>query len=138
MNRSARHYLIFETAHGFCGIAWNTTGTIRFRLPARTAEATERSLLRRLAGAEPGAPTPEVIQTVAAARRYFDGEKMDFSDVQLDLDEQDEFFREIYGAARQVGWGRTTTYGTLARELGRVELEGVHLGPPLQQHSLDL
>src|SRR5215468_1643274 len=27
-------------------------------------------------------------------------------------------FERIYAAARQVGWGHTTTYGTLAKELG--------------------
>jgi methylated-DNA-[protein]-cysteine S-methyltransferase len=59
-----------------------------------------------------------VIDVVAAAQRYFDGERTDFSDVKLDLDGQDTFFRQIYAAARQVEWGDTTTYGTLAKELG--------------------
>ena len=113
-----QHYLIFETAGGFCGIAWNDVGITRFQLPARSAEATERHLLRKLVGAEPGTPTPLVLEVVAAAKRYFDGEKVDFSDVRLDLDGQDGFFKQIYDAARQVGWGRTTTYGTLAKELG--------------------
>ena len=36
----------------------------------------------------------------------------------LDLGEQDPFFERVYAAARQVGWGRTTTYGALAKELG--------------------
>jgi methylated-DNA-[protein]-cysteine S-methyltransferase len=113
-----QHYLIFETAGGFCGIAWNDVGITRFQLPARSAEATERHLLRKLTGAERGTPTPFVLEVVAAAKRYFDGEKVDFSDVRLDLDGQDGFFRQIYDAAREVGWGHTTTYGTLAKELG--------------------
>ena len=36
----------------------------------------------------------------------------------LDLGEQDPFFERVYAAARRVGWGRTTTYGALAKELG--------------------
>jgi methylated-DNA-[protein]-cysteine S-methyltransferase len=36
----------------------------------------------------------------------------------LDLDDQDAFFQRIYAAARQIGWGQTTTYGTLAKQLG--------------------
>ena len=48
MGQSAHHYCIFETAGGFCGIAWNDVGITRFQLPTRSAEATERSLLRRL------------------------------------------------------------------------------------------
>ena len=118
MSQTVHHYLVFETANGFCGIAWNGVGITRFQLPARSAEATERNLRRRLPGAEPGAPAPEIIEAVTAVKRYFEGEKMDFSDVRLDLDEQDEFFKQIYAAARRVGWGRTTTYGTLAKELG--------------------
>src|ERR1700738_3657127 len=50
--------------------------------------------------------------------RYFEGEETDFSRFRLDLGEQDPFFEQIYAAARRVGWGHTTTYGTLAKELG--------------------
>jgi methylated-DNA-[protein]-cysteine S-methyltransferase len=118
MGQTAHHYLIFETASGFCGIAWSNAGITRFQLPTRSAEAAERILLPRVPGAEPGAPTPEVVEAVAAVKRYFEGEKTDFSGFRLDLSDQDAFFKQIYAAARQVGWGRTTTYGTLAKELG--------------------
>lgn len=118
MSQAVQHYLVFATAGGFCGIAWSDVGITRFELPTRSAQATERLLLRRLPGAQPGEPTPEVAQAVAAARRYFDGEETDFSRFTLDLGDQDAFCRRIYAAARQVGWGRTTTYGTLAKELG--------------------
>jgi methylated-DNA-[protein]-cysteine S-methyltransferase len=118
MSQAAHHYLIFETAGGFCGICWNNAGITRFQLPTRTATAAERILLRRLPGAKPGAPTPEVAETVAAAKRYFEGEETDFSSAGLDLGEQDPLFERVYAAARLVGWGRTTTYGALAKELG--------------------
>jgi methylated-DNA-[protein]-cysteine S-methyltransferase len=118
MGQTAHHYLIFETAGGFCGIAWSNVGITRFQLPTRRAEATERILLRRAPGAEPGVPTPEVVEAVAAVKRYFEGEETDFSGFRLDLSDQDAFFKQVYAAARQVGWGRTTTYGTLAKELG--------------------
>jgi methylated-DNA-[protein]-cysteine S-methyltransferase len=112
------HYLIFETAYGFCGIAWNDVGITRFQLPARSRDAAERALLRRAPGAKPGTPPPQVAEAVDAVKRYFEGEETDFSGVTLDLGDQDEFFKQIYTAARQVGWGRTTTYGALARKLG--------------------
>ena len=117
MGQTAHHYLIFETACGFCGIAWNSVGITRFQLPTRSAESTERMLLRRVPGAEPGAPTPEVVEAVAAVKRYFEGEETDFSGFSLDLGEQDAFFKQVYAAARRVGWGRTTN-GVLAKELG--------------------
>lgn len=118
MDRTAHHYLIFETASGFCGIAWNIVGITCLRLPTKSAEAAERTLLRRAPGAEPGAPTPAVAKAVAAVKRYFEGEETDFSGFKLDLGEQRAFFEQVYAAARRVGWGRTTTYGALRKELG--------------------
>ncbi len=118
MGRTTHHYFIFETAGGYCGIVWNDAGITRFQLPTRSAEATERLLRRRAPGAEPGEPAPEVADAVAAVKRYFEGEETDFSAVKLDLGQQDAFFAQIYAAARRVGWGRTTTYGALAKELG--------------------
>src|SRR5947207_6283364 len=107
MSRMTHHYLVFETAGGFCGIAWNDAGITRFQLPTKAAEATERILLRRVPGAKPGAPTPEVVEAVAAVRRYFEGERTDFSEFKLDLNDQSAFCNQIYAAARQVGWGHT-------------------------------
>jgi methylated-DNA-[protein]-cysteine S-methyltransferase len=116
---STQHrYFIFETATGFCGIAWNDAGITRVQLPARSAEIAERRLLRRAPGAEPGMPTPMVSEAVAAVKRYFEGNETDFSRLTLDLGGQDEFFKRVYAAARRVKWGHTTTYGTLAKELG--------------------
>jgi methylated-DNA-[protein]-cysteine S-methyltransferase len=118
MGQTAHHYLIFETAGGFCSIARHEVGITRFRLPTKSAAAAELTLLRRMPGAERGTPTPEVIEAVAAVKRYFEGEETDFSGFRLDLGEQDPFFKQIYAAARRVGWGHTTTYGTLAKDLG--------------------
>jgi len=118
MARPTDHYATFETAHGFCGIAWNDAGITRFQLPTRTAAAAERLLLRRRPGAKPAAPPPVVAEAIAAAKRYFEGEETDFSHLTLDLTDQDSVFQQIYASLRKVGWGRTTTYGALARELG--------------------
>jgi methylated-DNA-[protein]-cysteine S-methyltransferase len=118
MSDAQQYYLIFETAGGFCGIAWNDIGVTRFQLPTKDAGSTERLLLRRLSDARPGTPTPEVADAIAAVKRYFAGEEIDFSGVKLDLGEQDAFFNQIYAAAREIAWGNTTTYGALAKQLG--------------------
>jgi methylated-DNA-[protein]-cysteine S-methyltransferase len=57
-------------------------------------------------------------EAIAAVQRYFEGNETDFAQIELDLDGQDEFFRRVYAAARRIKWGQTTTYGTLAGELG--------------------
>jgi methylated-DNA-[protein]-cysteine S-methyltransferase len=117
------HYATFETALGFAGIAWNDAGIVRFQLPSASAEATTRSLLRRVPGAEATEPPPHIADAVAAAKRYFAGERVDFSHLTLDLAGQDDLFRDIYAAARRVGYGETTTYGGLAKAIGRSDWE---------------
>jgi methylated-DNA-[protein]-cysteine S-methyltransferase len=117
MNEAGHEYLVSATRHGFCGIAWNDVGVTRLQLPARTADACERSLLRKAPGAVPGTPNDYVRAVTSAVKRYFEGDAVDFSDVQLDLPQMDGFSQAIYSALRRVGWGRTTTYGALAKEL---------------------
>ena len=118
MNQTEHRYAVFETEAGFCAIAWSERGVSRFQLPDSDAAAAERHLLRRLPAAKPGTPEPWVAAVIADARRYFAGERIDFSNVPVDLEGQDDFFRLIYAATRRVGWGSATTYGTLAKELG--------------------
>lgn len=118
MGDSALCYTIFATAAGVCGIAWNDVGIIRFLLPERNAEAVERHFRRRLPDARTAAPPPEVTEVIAAVERYFAGEPTDFSAVALDLAGADVFFEQVYQAVRRIGWGQTTTYGAIAKELG--------------------
>jgi len=115
----ANHYTVFDTMLGPAGIAWNDAGIIRFQLPSASAEGTRRHLLRRAPSAEEALPPPSIAQAVAAAQHYFAGEKVDFSDCTLDLAGQDDVTREIYAAARRVGYGETTTYAGLAKAIGR-------------------
>ena len=118
MGQSAQHYAVFETAYGICGIAWNDVGITRLLLPERNVEAVERRLRRRLPDAVAGEPTAAVAAVIAAVTRYFAGEPVDFSAVALDLGAQDAVFTQIYAAVRRLGWGQTTTYGTIAKQLG--------------------
>jgi methylated-DNA-[protein]-cysteine S-methyltransferase len=111
-------YHLFETAHGFAAIAWNTRGISSFRLPAPSAEETRRSLLRRLPGAVEGDPSPAIARVIEDAKRYFAGEAIDFSGIEIDLGDQDPLFARIYALVRTFGWGETTSYGAIAKALG--------------------
>ncbi len=108
-------FATFETGLGQCAIAWRGASVTGFMLPGTGAE---RSIRRKLPDAAPGTPPAEVASVIAAALRYFAGERIDFGDVGLDLTGQDPFRVQVYDALRRVGWGETTTYGTLAREVG--------------------
>lgn len=118
MTRPVPRYRLFETAHGVAAIAWHTGGIVSFRLPAAGPEATERAVLRQLPNAIVDEPPSEIAATIAMARRYFDGEQVDFSGVAIDLGAQQSFFAQVYETVRRLGWGQTTTYGAVARELG--------------------
>jgi methylated-DNA-[protein]-cysteine S-methyltransferase len=117
MSSLARSYHIFEVVGGYCGIVWNAVGIARFQLITDTAETAERSLRRRGPVARPETPPVEIAEAVASIRRYFQGEKTDFSSLPVDLGDQDELFKKIYHQARLVPWGATTTYGALAKEI---------------------
>ena len=56
MSRAVRNYHVFESAMGFCAIAWSERGVVRFQLPTKTAEAADRLMRRRAKGAEPARP----------------------------------------------------------------------------------
>ncbi|MGD9923377.1 MAG: methylated-DNA--[protein]-cysteine S-methyltransferase [Pseudorhodoplanes sp.] len=118
MAHDAPNYLSFHTAMGFCGIAWNDVGIVCFRLPAASAAAADRLILRRHPQAAPGLPPAPVADAVAAATRYFEGQETDFSDCALDLGAQKPFFARVYDTVRALKWGQTTTYGAVAKDLG--------------------
>jgi methylated-DNA-[protein]-cysteine S-methyltransferase len=128
---------VFETAGGFCGIAWTDAGITRFQLPSRSAEAAERLLRRRLPDAEPATPAAEVAEAVAAVGRYFAGEPVDLSRAPLALDAAGPF-APIYAAVRRLPWGTTTTYGALARELGAGPEAARDVGQAMARNPLPL
>ena len=135
MSQAEQLYCVFETAMGFCAIGWSEAGVTRFQLPTRSAEGAERLMRRRAFGAERGAPPGDIAAVIAAAKRYFDGEETDFSHVRLDLGGGNAFFAEIYAALRRVGWGRTTTYGALAKEVGAGREAARDVGEAMAQKS---
>lgn len=110
-----RHYRLFETKLGLCGIAWSDDGVTRFRLPDADRDAAEKQLSAK---AEPQAPPPHIAAAIGEAKRYFSGERIDFARIGLDLKGVDPFRRTIYDALRQVGFGETVTYGELAKRAG--------------------
>jgi methylated-DNA-[protein]-cysteine S-methyltransferase len=116
-------YVIFETELGFAGIIWSDAGVARLQLPSASADATTRNLLRRSPDAKAAEPPAPIAEIVEAVRRYFAGERIDFSGVTLDLAGEGDLFRAIYAAARHVGYGETTTYGGLAKAIGRTDWE---------------
>lgn len=122
MSRDAFHAdergMLFASAFGPCGIAWNANGLTRLQLPEQDAAATELRLRPRAGLAHPAEAPEWVSWAVVALQRYFAGRAVDFAGICLDLSGCSPFHQRIYDALRGVGWGRTTTYGALAAEVG--------------------
>jgi methylated-DNA-[protein]-cysteine S-methyltransferase len=114
-------HCVFDTALGACGLAWSAHGLVAVQLPGRDRAATERRLIARAHSTAAAEPPPWVAALIADITRYLDGERVDFSTVPVDLASLDPFRRELYSAMRALAWGSTTTYGTLARAIGRTE-----------------
>ena len=131
-------YRVFETAHGFAAIAWSGDAVTAFRLPARSARDAEWSLLKRLPDAVPGDPPPAVGRIIVDAMRYFEGERVDFAGVSLDLGEQEPFFARVYDRVRRLGWGETTTYGAVARDLGADPAAARAVGQAMARNPIPL
>jgi len=112
------HHHVFETAFGFCGIAWTLRGISRFMLPVETTDPLEESFARYLPHSRASQPSGAVAEAIAAAQRYFAGEREDFTALPLDLGGVDAFSLAIYQAAQRLAYGQTATYGALAAQAG--------------------
>jgi methylated-DNA-[protein]-cysteine S-methyltransferase len=113
---------VFETAIGPTGMAWGPHGVLAVQLPERSEAATRARLARRVPEA---AEVPADDAMPEAPRRAVDGiaallsgTSNDLLDVVVDLRDVADFDRLVYIALREVGPGRTTTYGELAEAIG--------------------
>lgn len=118
-------HFIFPTAIGFIAMAWSPDGLVSLQLPGPDREATRKRLLRGLGeragmfpAMEEGALPLPVRGWVERIRAYASGGQIDFSDLPVDLAGIEAFRRDIYQAARRLGYGETTTYGELAARAG--------------------
>ena len=111
-------YCLFETEIGPLGLAWSAQGLTRIQLPEKDRAATARRLLGRCPDAVASSAEEAPTDVLRQLESYAAGERVDFADVRLDLTGIDDFGQSIYRAARAVSWGETTTYGSLAKQVG--------------------
>lgn len=128
-------YCLFATVIGDCGIAWSERGVTRLSLPEGDRSATERRLRTR-SGATAADPPAPVKDAIAQIERYALGERINFASVAIDLTGVEPFRRDVYAATRDVGWGRTATYGDIARRVGTADAREV--GQALSRNPVPL
>ena len=111
---------IFDTALGPFGIGWTDRGLARVLLPGDDAAFMQKRL--SVGGARPGEPSRAISALMDRIEDYADGERVEFSDIALDLSGVPDFHRRAYDVLVGVRWGETLTYGDLARKLGDINL----------------
>jgi methylated-DNA-[protein]-cysteine S-methyltransferase len=110
-------YCLVDSDIGAIGLAWSEKGVTRLQLPEADCAATERRLQRLLGRAQASDPPASVRRLVGTLQRYCAGGVVDFATVVLDLAGVSGFAQRVYAAARTIPWGRTASYGELARAM---------------------
>lgn len=105
---------VFETPLGRIGVAATARGVVRVTLPNKVAGRGCRSS-RASAGAAKAEAHAE--RAEREIREYCAGRRRRFT-VTIDLSGVPPFHRKVLAAARRIPYGRTVTYGELARRAG--------------------
>jgi len=111
-------YVIFKTKWGYFGLAGAEYALCRTHLPAAKLDKVKIRLLGNLPGITFDKAYFDALQEQIAA--YFEGVCVNFApDIPVMLDRFTEFQKAVLIASRSVRFGQTTTYGELAKKLGR-------------------
>ena len=103
-------YVVAATERGVVAAAWATT------------DDDFLAGLRRRLGPIELTRDGQAADLLAAARptlqAILDGEPVESASIPIDLTDRPRFDQLVLGAVRAVGWGRTTSYGAIARHVG--------------------
>ena len=95
-------------------------GSERIRTPqGHVVVESEGRTVRRVSLRRGSARTETSSALAADLRRYFAGERVDFSRYDVDYAGYTPFQRAVLEATRRIPWGETRTYGQIAAEIGR-------------------
>jgi methylated-DNA-[protein]-cysteine S-methyltransferase len=110
-------YCAFETKGGWIALVGSDGKLKRSTLPKKTQE---EALAAVEAGLQAGAVEDRNAFGDLPDRltRYFAGEQVDFSDVDIDLSAQGPFHATVQRAAQKIPYGHLVTYRDLARMAG--------------------
>lgn len=109
----------YESPLGRLTLIAGTRGLRTIEFPGRGLPLAEEA--RVGAGAEPGIASTTLIESVRQLDEYFAGERREF-DLPLDLDDQGTpFQRSVWSELTRIPFGATTSYGAVARAIGRLD-----------------
>jgi methylated-DNA-[protein]-cysteine S-methyltransferase len=131
-------FAVFETALGWCALAWSEAGVVRGWLPMVDEAAVRASVARRSPDAVEAEPTGFAADGVVGVKALMADGTTDLSHIRLDLAGIPPLHERIYEIARAIPPGEVLTYGevaeragdkNLAREVGRAL--GLNPFPPI-------
>ena len=111
-------YSLFDTPLGTCGIVWSANGIVAVQLPEESDSSTRARVARLYPAAAESHATAGIAAVVEDICALLRGEGITFSSAQLDLAAVPEFNRRVYDITRAIAPGSTSTYGTIAAQLG--------------------
>ncbi len=98
----AAAFALFDTALGTCGIAWGDHGIAGTQLPEADVAATRTRLQQRFPSAKEAEPPPEIADVIVRITALFRGQRVDLTDVTVDMASIPNFERDVYRAAREI------------------------------------
>jgi methylated-DNA-[protein]-cysteine S-methyltransferase len=113
-----RHFALFDSAIGTCGIGWSVRGIVAVQLPEADERRTRARLHHRLPDATEIGPPADVQRAIDAIVALVAGEPRDLTGIIIDDAGITEFNRRVYAIARTIPPGATMTYGEIAKRLG--------------------
>ncbi|HUV41037.1 MAG TPA: methylated-DNA--[protein]-cysteine S-methyltransferase [Sedimentisphaerales bacterium] len=108
-------YTAFETKWGYFGLAATENAILRTQLPLSDCKKAKKLLLSNLPPAQYDKTL--LYDTQLRITAYFEGSCVDFGDTPVLLDEFSLFTRLVLTACKSITFGRTITYGQLARTI---------------------
>jgi methylated-DNA-[protein]-cysteine S-methyltransferase len=112
------NFSLFETAVGRCAVLWRGARLTGVLLPAANGDAMTKAVRRRDANAVEASPPAFVADAIDRIRKLCAGARVSFDGAALDRDAIDPLANMVYDILLRVPFGKTTTYGAIAEELG--------------------
>jgi len=110
-------YLIFSTRHGWMGCLSSPKGLVRVTLPRQTFPQALDALRGRVETEALWSPRA-FSDLVGRFTTYFNGREVAFP-YPLDFTGATPFQCRVWEAARAIPYGKTSSYGALARQIGQ-------------------
>ena len=111
-------FSFFDSLIGQCALVWDKEGILRNVLPLDSPSLTKSAVLAKFPEAIPTELNKEMKRVVSKIQLAISGEEADLDFVQVNASNWSSFNKKVYGCAKNIPIGSTTTYGLLAKSMG--------------------